>query len=94
MKSGFVNRVFSDTESMITEVMDIAKQIASHSPLAVTGTKQMINFARDHGVTDGLNLMATWQAGMFQQEDMRRALEAQSSGAKPSKRMNNSLQCH
>lgn len=67
---GLVNHIFEDSESMLIGVMDIAKQIASHSPVAVTGTKIMLNYARDHSVADSLEYMATWQAGMFQQADL------------------------
>ena len=36
---GFVNQVFPDQQSMLAHVMDIAKQIASNSPMAVAGCK-------------------------------------------------------
>lgn len=74
---GFVNRVFDDQASMLEEVMTIAKQIAANSPLAVSGTKTMINYAVEHTVAESLNYMATWQAGMFQMEDVFKAMEAQ-----------------
>ena len=45
--------------------MDLAREIASKSPLAVHGSKVMINYARDHSIADGLDYIATWQAGMF-----------------------------
>ena len=76
LKSGLVNQVFSDSEQMMTVVMQIAKEIASRSPLAVTGCKQMINYARDHSIADSLNFMATWQAGMFQPTDMMQTFAA------------------
>ncbi|MEJ2528499.1 MAG: crotonase/enoyl-CoA hydratase family protein [Gammaproteobacteria bacterium] len=67
---GLVNHVFTDSESLLSGVMDIARQIASNSPVAVTGSKLMLNHARDHSVADSLEYMATWQAGMFQQADL------------------------
>jgi enoyl-CoA hydratase len=75
--SGLVNHVYSDQETMLTEVMKIAKTIASHSPMAVAGCKEMINYTRDHDVADSLNYMATWQSGMLQMPDV---LEAMSAG--------------
>lgn len=74
--SGLVNQVFTDTEAMLSGVMDIAHQIAAHSPLAVTGSKIMLNYARDHSVADSLEYMATWQAGMFHRADLMEALAA------------------
>ncbi|MDX1733804.1 MAG: crotonase/enoyl-CoA hydratase family protein [Halioglobus sp.] len=74
---GFVNRVFSDREHMMSEVTAIARQIAAKSPLAVRGSKEMLLYARDHSVAEALNYIATWNAGMFSQADLRAGLEAQ-----------------
>ena len=61
----------------MTHVMALAKEIAEKSPLAVHGSKVMINYARDHTIADGLDYIATWQAGMYNPEiDMREALVA------------------
>jgi enoyl-CoA hydratase len=73
---GLVNRVFPDHESMLAGVMDVAKEIAANSPLAVAGCKEMVNFSRDHSVADGLKYMANWQSGMFQPDDMMEAFAA------------------
>ena len=76
LRSGLVNSVYADKNTMMQQVMDIARQIASNSPLAVSGSKEMMNFARDHSVADGLKYMATWQSGMFQPGEMAIALQA------------------
>ena len=73
---GFVNGVFETHEQMIVGVMAIAREIAARSPLAVWGSKEMITYARDHSVVDGLNYIATWQTGMFQPADMTEAFIA------------------
>jgi enoyl-CoA hydratase len=73
---GFVNGVLADQEAMVEHVMGVARRIAGHSPLAVAGTKEMLNYGRDHSVADGLNHIATWQAGMFLSEDLREAATA------------------
>jgi enoyl-CoA hydratase len=62
---GFVNELFDTHEQMLAYVMELAREIASKSPLAVHGSKVMINYARDHSIADGLDYIATWQAGMF-----------------------------
>lgn len=59
---GYVNRVFDTHEEMIAAVMDIARGIASKSPLAVHGSKELMNYARDHSVADSLNYVAIWTA--------------------------------
>lgn len=73
---GFVNTVYPDHETMLEEVAAIAGNIAAHSPLAVTGTKEMLNYTRDHSIADGLNYIATWNAGMIFSEDLSKAAAA------------------
>ena len=80
---GFVNQVFNDQTAMLDAVMKIAQQIAMNSPLAVSGTKTMINYAAEHTVAESLTYMATWQAGMFQMEDVFKAMEAQKTKTLP-----------
>ncbi len=80
---GLVNRVFADQEEMLREVSAIAQEIASKSPLAVWGSKQMLLHARDHSVADGLDHVATWQTGMFQPSDMLESFTARAEGRAP-----------
>ncbi|MGX9460522.1 crotonase/enoyl-CoA hydratase family protein [Shewanella sp. A14] len=83
-QAGLVNHVYDDQESMITAVLAIAKEIAARSPLAVTGCKEMINYARDHSVADSLNYMSVWQSGMFQpQNDMMEIFKAKAQKRAP-----------
>lgn len=77
---GLVNQVYPDAQSLLQGVMQIAADIAGRSPLAVTGCKQMINYARDHSMADSLSYMATWQAGMFQPADMMQVFTAKMAG--------------
>ncbi|MET4693959.1 crotonase/enoyl-CoA hydratase family protein [Endozoicomonas lisbonensis] len=83
LRSGLINAVYKDKACMIQQVMEIARQIASNSPLAVSGSKEMMNFARDHSIADGLKYMATWQSGMFQPGEMAIALQASAMKAEP-----------
>ncbi len=46
------------------------------SPLAVRGCKEMITYARDHSLADGLNHVATWNAAMLLSADLPEALAA------------------
>ena len=73
---GFVNAVYDDHEALLAGVFEVAREIAAKTPLAVWGSKEMINYSRDHSVADGLDHIATWQAGMFQPVDMFEALGA------------------
>jgi enoyl-CoA hydratase len=73
---GLVNAVYDSPEDMINGVMSIARDIAAKAPLAITGTKEMLNYTRDHSVDDSLRYMATWQAGMLSGPDMMEAITA------------------
>lgn len=80
---GLVNEVYADHDTMLGAVMEIAAMIAAKSPLAVHGTKEMINYTRDHSVADSLQYIATWQTGMFQPTDMMEAFGAKLEGRDP-----------
>jgi len=73
---GFVNEVYETHEEMLDAVRALATDIARHSPMAVHGTKIMLNYSRDHSVQDSLNHMATWQSGMLQVPDVQEAMQA------------------
>ncbi|NRA07532.1 MAG: crotonase/enoyl-CoA hydratase family protein [Myxococcales bacterium] len=75
-EAGLVNRVYESHEALLAGVMEVAAEIAARSPLAVWGSKEMINYARDHSIADGLDYIATWQTGMFQPADMAEAFAA------------------
>jgi len=83
LQSGFVNQVFDDQQQMLEGVMKIAQKIATNSPMAVAGCKEMINYTRDHSVQDSLNYMATWQSGMFQMPDIQESMAAQQQKRMP-----------
>ena len=74
---GLVNQVYPDHASMMTSVLATAREIATKNPVAVTGSKVMINYARDHSIKDGLDYIAVWQAGMLAREHMQEAFAAQ-----------------
>ncbi|MFP3942976.1 MAG: crotonase/enoyl-CoA hydratase family protein [Alphaproteobacteria bacterium] len=80
---GLVNEVYDSHEAMLDAVMATAREIADRSPLAVAGSKVMINYARDHTVADGLDYIATWQTGMFQPADMMESFAARTEGRAP-----------
>jgi len=80
---GLVNEVFPTQEAMLAHVMELAAEIASKAPVAVAGSKRMINHARDHSVADGLDYIATWQAGMFSPPHMMEAFAAKAQKRDP-----------
>jgi enoyl-CoA hydratase len=73
---GLVNEVFETHDDLVSGVLEIAAEIATKSPLAIWGTKETVNYGRDHTVADALNYIATWQTGMFQPADMLESFAA------------------
>lgn len=73
---GLVNEVFDTHEEVVAHALATAREIASKAPLAVTGSKVMINYARDHSIQDGLDYIAVWQTAMFSGPHMAEAFQA------------------
>jgi enoyl-CoA hydratase len=80
---GLVNEVFETHEDLLSGVQEIAAEIATKSPLAVWGSKESLNYSRDHSVADSLEHIATWQTGMFQPHDMMESFSARSDERDP-----------
>ena len=57
-------------------VMDIARQIAVKAPLAMYGSKRIINYARDHNTADTLDYIGIWNASMLQPAEISEAITA------------------
>mgnify|MGYP003542220049 FL=1 len=76
LRIGLVNQVFETREAMQAGVREMAALIASKSPLSIRGTKEMLNYSRDHSVADGLNYIATWNAAMLMSSDLTTAMMA------------------
>lgn len=73
---GLVNDVFETQDECLAHVMETAKEIASKSPLAVTGCKALINYGRDHNTADTLDYIGVWNAGMFPPAHIQEAVAA------------------
>jgi enoyl-CoA hydratase len=80
---GLVNEVFDTQEAMLDHAMALAREIASKNPLAVTGSKAMINYARDHTIADGLDYIGVWNAAMLSGAHMREAFMAKAEKREP-----------
>ncbi|MES3024944.1 MAG: crotonase/enoyl-CoA hydratase family protein [Pseudomonadota bacterium] len=78
-----VNRVFASREALGAGVREIAAGIAAKSPLSIRGVKEMITYARDHSVADGLNYVATWNAAMLMSNDLQEAMMARMGKREP-----------
>ena len=75
-KWGFVNQVADSHDDALAAAEAMARAICAKSPLAIAGIKQVLNYGRDHSISDGLEYVAVWNAGMLQGEDMTAAVKA------------------
>lgn len=80
---GLVNDVFETHEEMLAHVMGVAAEIAKKNPLAVTGSKVLINYGRDHTTADTLDYIGVWNAGMLPASHMKEAFTAQAEKREP-----------
>ncbi len=75
-RMGLVNGVLPDTTALQAHALEVARKIASKPPLAITGTKQALNYARDHSVDESLAQMRLLQASIWSPADMMEAFSA------------------
>ena len=78
-----VNRVFPDGDRTLAAARDLAERIAENSPLAVQGTKRVLQYCEGKSVDDGLKFVATWNAAFLQSDDLREAMSAFVEKRKP-----------
>lgn len=80
---GLVNSCHPDAEAVLAAADALACEIATKSPLAVRGTKQVMNYSRDHSIAEGLAFVAHWNAAMLVSDDIQVAILAQMSKSTP-----------
>ncbi|KAI1274029.1 enoyl CoA hydratase-like protein [Xylaria sp. FL0933] len=80
---GFVSRVLENKAKAIEAATNLASLIASKSPVAVQGTKEILNYSRDHPVAEGLRYTAVWNSAMLQSKDLSAAMLSGIKKTKP-----------
>ncbi len=73
---GLVNDVLPDAEATVEAARDLAARCAANSPLAVQGVKAVLAAGQRHEVEEGLDYVATWNAGMLASDDLVEAVTA------------------
>jgi enoyl-CoA hydratase len=73
---GLVNEVFESQSAMLAAVLQCADEIAAKPPVAIWGTKQAINYARDHSVEDSLRQMSWLQGAIWSNTHVGEAIGA------------------
>ena len=77
LTAGLISKVLKDKDECLKEAIHLAVTIASKSPVAVVGTKHILNYSRDHPIQNGLDYTATWNMSMLQSQDLIESFSAQ-----------------
>ena len=74
LSCGLVNEVFDSQDAMLAAALQCAAEIAAKPPVAIWGTKQVVHYARDHGVDDALRQMGWVQGAIWSNRHVREAV--------------------
>ena len=77
---GFVNGLFDSHEALVAGALAVASRIAQKAPVAVSASKGMISYSRDHSVAESFAYLNALQPGIFSVADIGRAVAAQKGG--------------
>ncbi|KAI1491797.1 ClpP/crotonase-like domain-containing protein [Biscogniauxia mediterranea] len=80
---GFVSQVHETKAKAVEAAIEMATFIASKSPVAVQGTKELLNHARDNSVADSLRYTSVWNSAMVQSQDFKTAIQSGVKKTKP-----------
>ena len=73
---GLVTDVYPTHEALFAAAGDLAKRIAANSPLAVQGTKAVMNLGSERAARESLQHVALWNAAFLSSHDFREAFAA------------------
>lgn len=80
---GLVNAVLPDAGALQAHALDLARQIAAKSPLAIAGSKRALQYAVDHPTHEALAQMTLLQSAIFDLDEMQRAIAGWKAKATP-----------
>ncbi|KAM0554999.1 hypothetical protein ACHAPJ_006347 [Fusarium lateritium] len=80
---GFVSQVHEGKEAAVHAGVALATTLADKSPVAVQGTKELLNYGRDNSVAESLRYTRVWNAAAVQGKDFSQALMSGLKKTKP-----------
>ncbi len=76
LEIGFISAVHADAAATLQAALGIAESIAANSPLAVQGSKAVLNASRRREVEQSLDQVALWNAAFLYSDDLAEAIQA------------------
>ncbi len=83
LSAGLVNATFETQETMLEAVSELAREIATKSPLAISSTKHLLNYGRDHSIQETLDYQQLWMGAVPQGGEMATYFKARAEGKEP-----------
>jgi delta(3,5)-delta(2,4)-dienoyl-CoA isomerase len=83
LRVGLVSYVLENKAAAIAKALDLASLLAEKSPIAVQGTKELLNHARDNKLADSLRYTRVWNSAAIQTSDVERAMLSGLKKTKP-----------
>lgn len=82
-RMGLMNNVYPDKETLFAEAKKLAGLIAANPPMAVMGTKEVINYSRTASICDGMLKAIEKNALFMTSKDLLEAVTAFAEKRKP-----------
>lgn len=76
LSSGLVNAVYPTKEALLEGARALAREIAANSPLAVQGTKTVLQYSEEHTIEEGLDYIAQWNTSFIRSNDLAESIKA------------------
>jgi enoyl-CoA hydratase len=73
---GLVDSLHANREAVQKAALDLAREIAENSPLAVQGAKAVLRAGTDRPVEEALDYVALWNAAFLRSNDLSEAVRA------------------
>jgi len=80
---GFVSQVHESKAQAVQTAVGLAALLAEKSPVAVQGTKELLNHAREHAMVDNLRYTQLWNSVALQSGDLQAAMVSGLKKLKP-----------
>lgn len=83
LRQGFVSGVHGDKAATVAAALALAGTLAGKSPVAVQGTKELLNYGREHSTAESLRYTTVWNSFAVQSDDFGKALLSGLKKTKP-----------